>query len=116
MTLVPGVYQATSSLQIASDNLYLDGGGDPNATWIFQIGSTLTTADSVSIVMTDACSSPDNVFWQVGTSATLGTGTIFLGTIAADQSITVNTGAEVTGRLFAHVGAVTLDTNLVTVP
>ncbi|MDP2313546.1 MAG: ice-binding family protein [Pseudomonadota bacterium] len=115
LSLVPGVYSASSSLQIASANLILDGGGDPNATWIFQIGSTLTTSAGVDVILAD-CADATNVYWQVGTSATIGTGTDFVGTIMADQSITISSGANVEGRLLASVGAVTLDTNLVTVP
>ncbi len=117
MTLAPGVYSVATSLQIAAADLTLDGGGDPNATWIFQIGTTLVTSSGADVLLADgACGSASNVFWQVGSSATLGTGTNFVGTIMADQSITAATGITVEGRLLARVGAVTLDTNLVTVP
>ncbi|HEY5111207.1 MAG TPA: ice-binding family protein [Acidimicrobiales bacterium] len=111
--LTPGVYNSGSSLQL-NGTLTLDGGGDPNAVFIFQAGSTLTTASASSVVLignAQAC----NVFWQVGSSATLGTGTSFQGTILAVSAITLTTGATVTGRLLAQ-GAVTLDTNSVTVP
>ncbi len=117
MVLAPGVYSAATSLQIASADLTLDGGGDPNATWIFQIGTTLVTSSGADVILTDAgCGRAANVFWQVGSSATIGTGTTFVGTIMADQSITATSGITVDGRLLARVGAVTLDTNLVTVP
>ena len=117
MTLAPGVYSAATSLQIASADLTLDGGGDPNATWIFQIGTTLVTSSGADVLLADgACGSAANVFWQVGSSATLGTGTDFVGTLMADQSITATTGITVDGRLLARIGAVTLDTNLVAAP
>jgi hypothetical protein len=114
MTLVPGVYQSASALSLTG-TVTLDGGGDADAVFIFQAGSTLTTAGASSVVLTggtQAC----NVFWQVGSSATLGTTTTFNGTILAQTSVTLDTGATVTGRLQAQTGAVTLDGNTVTVP
>lgn len=109
LTLGPGVYKFTSSAQLTG-TLTLDAGGNANAVWIFQIGSTLTTA-SASVVSIINGGSASNVFWQVGSSATLGTTTDFSGTIIAQASITANTGATVNGRLMALTGAVTLDTN-----
>jgi len=109
MTLTPGVYTASSSLGLTGP-VTLDGQGDPNAVFIFQIGSTLTTASASSVVLLNeaqAC----NVFWQVGSSATLGTGSTFVGTIMALTSISVTTGTTVDGRALARNGAVTLDTN-----
>jgi hypothetical protein len=108
-TLTPGVYFFSSSAQLTGA-LILNAGGNPNATWVFQIGSSLTTASGSSVVMSNG-GSPCNVFWQVGSSATLGTTTSFLGNIVALTSITLNTGANVTGRTLARNGAVTLDTN-----
>ena len=113
MTLVPGVYCFSSSAQLTGA-LTLDAGGDPNADWVFQIGSTLTTASSSSVLLTNE-GQPCNVFWQVGSSATLGTTTSFVGNILALTSITLNTGANVSGRALARNGAVTLDTNNVAV-
>ena len=110
-TLLPGVYRG-ATLGITG-TLTLDAAGDPNAVFIFQAGSTLLTAtDSrVSVINgAQAC----NVFWQVGSSATLGTRTAFVGTILALTSITADTGATVQGRLLARNGAVTLDTNTIT--
>ncbi|HUQ41301.1 MAG TPA: ice-binding family protein [Candidatus Limnocylindrales bacterium] len=114
LTLVPGIYSSASSLGLTG-NLTLNGGGDPNAVFIFQAGSTLTTATGSSVSFTNgarAC----NVFWRIGSSATLGTGSSFSGTIIAQQSITVTTGASVTGRVLAENGAVTLDTNTISIP
>ena len=117
MTLAPGVYTARTSLQIASADLTLDGGGDPNATWIFQIGTTLVTSSGADVILSaEGCGSAANVFWEVGSSATIGVGTDFVGTVMADQSITAMTGVTVDGRLLARIGTVTLDFNAVTVP
>lgn len=113
LTLTPGVYCFSTSAQLTG-TLTLDAQGNPGAVFIFQIGSTLTTASSASVVMLNGGSNC-NVFWQVGTSATLGTTTVFAGNILALASITLTTGANATGRVLARNGAVTLDTNNVTV-
>jgi type VI secretion system secreted protein VgrG len=113
-TLVPGVYKSTSSLQL-TDTVTLDAQGDPQAVFVFQIASTLVTASQSRVALvggTQAC----NVFWQVGSSATLGTGTQFRGSILALTSIAAQTAATVEGRLLARNGAVTLDSNVVTRP
>jgi subtilisin family serine protease len=112
-TLTAGVYCFSSSAQLTG-TLTLDAQGDANAVFIVKMGSTLTTASAASVVLTNG-GSPGNVFWQVGSSATLGTDTSFAGNILALTSITVTTGARVTGRTLARNGAVTLDTNAVTV-
>jgi hypothetical protein len=117
-TLAPGVYKTTSaqpSLGITG-NLTLDGGGDSNAIWIFQIVSTLTTAANNSDVILSGGATSHNVFWQVGSSATLGTTTTFAGTIMAQASISLDTGATLNGRALARTGAVTLLSNPVNVP
>ncbi|GHH65822.1 ice-binding family protein [Promicromonospora soli] len=111
-TLAPGVYNASSSIGLTG-TVTLDGEGDPNAVFIFQVGSTLTTASASTVALLNdaqAC----NVFWQIGSSATLGTDTTFVGTIMALTSITANTGATVDGRALARNGAVTLDSNIFT--
>ncbi|MDQ2951928.1 MAG: ice-binding family protein, partial [Chloroflexota bacterium] len=113
-TLVAGVYNSASSLGLTG-NLILDGAGNANSVWVFQAGSTLTTASGslVSLINgAQAC----NVYWQVGTTATLGTGSSFRGTIMATTSITVTTGTSIIGRVLARNGAVTLDTNTITKP
>jgi len=112
MTLQPGTYSFATSAQL-NGILTLDYLGDPNAQFVFQIGSTLTTASLSSVISTNGGSaSGDSVFWQVGSSATLGTGTSFEGNIMAYQSITLGTGAIIDlGSALAINGAVTLDTN-----
>ena len=114
MILTPGVYKFSSSAHLTG-TLTLDAGGDPDAVFVFQIGSTLTTASNSQVSLTNGVQA-QNVFWQVGSSATLGTGTSFQGTIMAFASITVNTGASIQGRVLANNGAVTLDTNAITAP
>jgi uncharacterized repeat protein (TIGR01451 family) len=113
-TLVPGVYCFSSSAQLTGA-LTLNAGGDPSAVWVFKTGSTLTTASNSSVLLTNG-GQPCNVFWQIGSSATLGTGTSFVGNILALTSITLTTGANVSGRALARNGAVTMDSNMVTVP
>ena len=112
LTLTPGVYNFTSSAQLTG-TLTLNAQGNPNAVFIFQIGSTLTTASNSSVVFSNGGGADgDSVFWQVGSSATLGTGTAFAGNILANASITLTTGADIEdGRALAINGAVTLDTN-----
>jgi len=111
-TLTPGLYKSTSSLEISSGDLTLDAQGDANAVFIFQMGSTLTTTSARQVILSGGAKAA-NVFWQVGSSATLGTGSVFKGTILALASITVTTGATVEGRLLARTAAVTLDSNVV---
>jgi hypothetical protein len=109
MTLTPGVYCFDTSAQLTGD-LVLDAQGDPLAVWVFQTGSTLTTASASSVALINGGQAL-NVFWQVGSSATLGTGSRFNGNILVDASITLNTGASLIGRAMSLNGAVTLDTN-----
>ncbi|MGZ8899034.1 MAG: ice-binding family protein [Limisphaerales bacterium] len=113
-TLAPGLYKSTGTLNITGD-LTLDGQGDPNAVFIFQIASTLITAAGSKVILIGSANA-DNIFWQVGTSAALATTTAFQGTILADQSISLSTGATLQGRAMASIGAVTLDANAITVP
>ena len=111
LSLVPGVYSGpTLSL---NGNLTL--AGDADSVWVFQAGTTLITGSASSILITGGASSC-NVFWQVGSSATLGSGSAFSGTIMANQSITANTTATIEGRLLASNAAVTLDSNVITQP
>ena len=110
---MPGVYSG-GALGLTG-TLTLDAQGNPNAVFIFQAASTLITASASAVVLVNGANAC-NVFWQVGSSATLGTTSVFVGTILALTSITATTGALVMGRLLARNGAVTLDSNDVTVP
>jgi type VI secretion system secreted protein VgrG len=116
-TLPPGIYQFSTSAQLTGA-LVLDAGNNPNAEWFFQIGSTLTTgplgAAPASVTVING-GNRCNVFWQVGSAATLGTGTIFSGNILALSSITLVTGTTLAGRALAENGAVTMDTNTVSI-
>jgi hypothetical protein len=109
LTLVPGIYCFSSSAQLTG-LLRLDAQGNPNATWVFQIGSTLTTAGNVTVINGG---NPCAVQWRVGSSATLGAGSQIQGNILAQSSITLVTGANLIGRALARTAAVTLDTNQV---
>lgn len=111
LTLTPGVYNDPSSFGITG-TLTLDAMGDPDAVWIFQAGSTLITAANSAIVLIGGAQA-GNIVWQVGSSATLGTGTDFAGSILASDSITLTTGAMTDGRVLALDGAVTLDSNTI---
>ena len=114
MTLLPGVYFFSSIAEL-SGTVTLDGDGQFNPLFVFQIGSTLTT-DSSSIVSTTNGAVASNVYWQVGSSATLGTNSDFEGTLIALASNTLTTGATVDGHVIALTGAVTLDSNFIAVP
>jgi len=112
LTLVSGVYCFSSSAQLTGA-LTLDAQGSPNPVFVFQIGTTLTTASNSSVGFVNGGQGL-SVFWQVGTSATLGTTTSFLGNILALSSITLNTGANIVcGRALARNEAVTMDTNTI---
>ncbi|MEJ7742884.1 MAG: ice-binding family protein [Nocardioidaceae bacterium] len=111
----PGIYKGSSSLQLTGA-MTLDARGDPSAVFIFQAPtSTLTTASNSSVLLLNGAQAC-NIFWQVGSSATIGTGTTFRGNILAHTSISANTNATVKGRLLASNGAVTLDSNTITRP
>jgi hypothetical protein len=112
LTLTPGVYFFASSAELTG-KLTLNNLGNPNALFVFQIGSTLTTASNSSVIFSSSLAD-SNVFWQVGSSATLGTTTAFQGNILALTSITLNTGATIgCGSALARNGAVTLDSNVI---
>jgi type VI secretion system secreted protein VgrG len=110
--LTPGVYKFDSSAQLTG-NLTLDFSGDPTGMFVFQIGSTLTTASGSNVLVLNG--GPGSaIYWDVGSSATFGVATTFAGNVIADQSVTLNTGARILcGRAIALVGAVTLDNNTI---
>ena len=112
-TFTAGVRTASSSLLLSSSSVILDAQGDPNAVFIFQIGTTLITGSNTTVQLINGAQAC-NVFWQVGSSATLGTGTRFVGTVMAAETITANTAATIHGRLLAQTAAVNLDTNTIT--
>jgi hypothetical protein len=112
MVIGPGLYKAPVSLAITG-NVTLDGQNNPNSVFIFQMASTLVTSVNSTVTLinhANAC----NIFWQVGSSATLNTASSFNGNILAQQSISLGTGATVNGRVLARSGAVTLLSNIVT--
>lgn len=108
-TLPPGIYCTASSMAVTG-TVTLDGGGNANAVWVFQIGSTLTTGTGANIALIGGAQAK-NVWWQVGSSATLGTGTTFRGNILALTTITLVDNATMLGRALARNGAVSLGTN-----
>ncbi len=118
LTLAPGIYKSTSTLSIQSGNLTLDAQGDPNAVWIFQIASGFTTVGGAggSVILIGGAQAK-NIFWQTGSSATLGSFTSFQGNILALTSITMGSGATATGRMLARNGAVVMtSTNIINKP
>jgi hypothetical protein len=114
-TLAPGLYKSTSSLAVTSGDLTLDAQGDQDAVFIFQMASTLTTTAGRQVILAGNAN-PANIYWQVGTSATIGTTSAFKGTIMADQAITLGTGATLDGRALARIAAVALDANTIVKP
>ncbi|WP_303413953.1 Ig-like domain-containing protein [Pontibacter coccineus] len=117
-TLAPGIYKSTSTLLVQAGNLTLDAKGDPNAVWIFQIASDFTTVGGAggNIILTGGAQAK-NIFWQIGSSATIGDGTSFKGNVLAYTSITMNSGARAVGRMLALNGAVVMtNTNIIEKP
>lgn len=112
LTLTPGLYKSTSSLAISSGDLTFDAKGDANAVFIIQIATTLTTTSGRKVILSGGALAA-NIFWQVGSSATFGTTSSFKGTVMAMQSITLNTGATIEGRVLARTGAITMAGNTI---
>jgi len=108
-----GVYDSAAGTFQITGTLTLDAAGDPNAVFVFKTNSTLITSGTSKVVLLNSAQAC-NVFWQVGSSATLGTNSIFKGNILALTSATLTTGTNVEGRVLARNGAVTLDTNTIT--
>ncbi|HUX54683.1 MAG TPA: ice-binding family protein [Williamwhitmania sp.] len=112
LTLTPGLYMSTSSLAISSGDLTFDALGDANAVFIIQIASSLTTTSGRKVFLSGGASAA-NIFWQVGSSATFGTTSVFKGTIIAMESITFNTGATLDGRALARTGGISMEGNTI---
>jgi hypothetical protein len=112
LTLTPGLYKSTSSLAISSGDLTFDAKGNSSAVFIIQIASTLTTTSGRQVFLTGGALA-SNIFWQVGSSATFGTTSVFKGTVMAMQSITFNTGAKLDGRALARTGTIILAGNTI---
>ena len=113
LTFTPGLYKNSTSVMLSAGNVTLDAQGDADAVFIFQMGSTLTTSTGTQVVLANGAKA-QNVYWSVGTSATLGVNSIFKGIVLAEVSITVNNGAVADGTFLTKVGAVTLESNTVT--
>src|SRR5256885_4351939 len=114
-TLTPGLYKSATSLEISAGDLTLDAQGDSSAVFIFQMGSTFVTTSGRQVILAGGARA-ENIFWQVGSSATIGTTSVMKGNILADQSITLATGATLEGKALARIAAVTMDSNVVNRP
>lgn len=112
LTLTPGLYKSTSTLSISSGDVTFDAKGDENAVFIIQIASSLTTTSGRKVILSGGAKA-SNIFWQVGSSATFGTTSVFKGTILAMQSISFKTGATLDGKALARTGAITLEGNTI---
>jgi hypothetical protein len=112
LTLTPGLYKSTSTLSISSGDLTFDAKGNTNAVFIIQIASSLTTTSDRKVILIGEAQA-SNIFWQVGSSATFGTTSVFKGTVIAMQSITFNTGASLHGKAIARNGGVTMAGNVI---
>ncbi|MGD0718790.1 MAG: ice-binding family protein [Thermoplasmata archaeon] len=114
-TLTPGLYTSTSTLAISSGDLTLNGGGNPNAVFVFQVASGLTTTSGRAVLLTNGAQA-GNIYWAIGSSATLGTTSTMQGTVMAYASITMATGSHLNGRALARTGDVTLSDSTIVVP
>lgn len=112
LTLTPGLYKSTSSLAISSGDLTFDAKGNTNAVFIIQIASTLTTTSGRKVILSGGASA-SNIYWQVGSSATFGTTSVFKGTVMAIEAITFNTGATLDGRSLARTSAIVMAGNTI---
>jgi len=112
LTLTPGLYKSTSSLAISSGDVTFDALGNANAVFIIQIASSLTTTSGRQVILAGSAS-PNNIFWQVGSSATFGTTSVFKGIVMAMESISFSTGATLSGSAMARSGGITLDGNTI---
>jgi hypothetical protein len=115
MTLAPGLYKSTSSLAVSSGDLTLDGHGHSTAVFVILMASSFTMTTGRKIFLTNGANA-DNIFWAVGSSATLGTGCIFRGNLLVYQSISVGSGSHMVGRMLARAGSVTMESNVIVKP
>lgn len=115
LTLTPGLYKSTSSLAISSGDLTFDAKGNSSAVFIIQIASTLTTTSGRKVILSGGALA-SNIFWQVGSSVTFGTTSVFKGTVMAMESITFNTGATLNGQALARTGGITMAGNTIVKP
>ena len=113
LSLIPGLYKFTGTASIAGSDVTLTGG--PDDVWIFQIAADLQVGSTVQVILAGGAQAR-NIFWQVGTSATIGTFAVFKGTIMADQAITMNTAAAMDGRALAFTAGVTFNGNVGELP
>jgi hypothetical protein len=116
LTLFPGVYKFNAAAKLSAGQLFFDAQGDVDAVWIFQIGSSLDVASGTGMFFTSGLGNANNVFWAVGSSATINEDVSFIGNILAYTSISCNARVNVNGRLLATNGAVTLIQNVVSYP
>jgi hypothetical protein len=114
-TLYPGLYKSSGSLMVSSGDLTLDALGNPNAVFIFQIASTLSTTPGRQVILAGGAQAA-NIFWQVGSQCNLGTTSVFKGTIMAHDQVTMDTGATLEGRAFSQTAEVTFLSNTITNP
>lgn len=112
LTLTPGLYKSTSSLEISSGDVTFDAKGDADAIFIIQIASTFTTTSGRKIILSGSAKA-SNIFWQVSSSASFGTTSVIKGTVMAQESITFDTGATLDGKALARTGSVTLEGNTI---
>jgi hypothetical protein len=112
LTLTPGLYKSTGSLEVSSGDLTFDAKGDANAVFIIQIATTLSTSSGRQVILAGNASA-SNIFWQVGSSATFETTSVFKGTVMAHQSIALKTGATLDGRALANVSGVSMEGNTI---
>lgn len=113
LTLTPGLYKSTSSLEITSGDVTFDAKGNPGAIFIIQIASSFTTGSGRKVILSGGAL-PSNIYWQVGSSATFGTTSVMKGNFLTMESISFSTGATLDGRALTRSGAVTMDANTIT--
>jgi hypothetical protein len=114
-TLTPGLYKSTSGLAVSSGDLTLDGGGNQNAVWVFQMATTWNMTSGRKVILTNGARAR-NIFWAVGSSATIGTHCTFVGNLLVHESISFATSSTMTGRALARLGAVTMESNTIVRP